>query len=445
MQKLEQPKKGYKLAKSFFGKYEEIPEKWNLLTIGKIVKKEKNSVKRGPWGSSLKKEFFVKNGYKVYEQQHAIYNDFSLGSYFIDGKKFSELSDFAVEPGDFIISCSGTIGKISLIPSEAKKGIINQALLKLSVDQNIMNLQYFLYVFQTDSIQKLFTGLTHGSAMKNVVSVKELKGIPIKTPPLSEQQKIASILSNIDSLIQQTQKEIERTQILKKGLMQRLLTKGIEHTKFKKVKSFFGKYEEIPEEWERVKLIQKCSKKPEYGAVVSAIEKDPKLPRYIRITDLNEDGSLRDEEWKSISEKEAKNYLLNEGDFLFARTGATVGKTYLYEKKDGLCAFAGYMIRFIPKSAQLDSKFLFHYTHSDLYWKWLKSIQTWGVQPNVNAEQYSNMLIVLPPLKEQQKIASILSNVDSQIRKQQEYKFKLETLKKGLMQKLLTGQIRVKV
>jgi type I restriction enzyme S subunit len=210
---------------------------------------------------------------------------------------------------------------------------------------------------------------------------------------------------------------------------------------YKLVKSLFGKYEEIPEEWRRVRLIEVCSKKPEYGAAVSAIEKNPELPRYIRITDLNEDGSLREEEWKSISENDANDYLLNEGDIIFARTGATVGKTYLYQKKDGKCAFAGYLIRFITDKTKLNPNFLFYYTHFSNYWKWLKSIQTWGVQPNVNAEQYSKMPILLPPINEQQKIASILSNVDSLIQQTQKEIEQTQRLKKGLMQKLLTKGI----
>ena len=225
--------------------------------------------------------------------------------------------------------------------------------------------------------------------------------------------------------------------------MQKLLTRGIGHDKFKKVKWLFGKEIEIPEEWKYVKLIEKCSGKPEYGAGISAIEKNLKLPRYIRITDLNNDGSLRNSEWKSISEKDSKGYILNEGDILFARTGATVGKTYLHRKNNYKYAFAGYLIRFKPDDQNLDCEFLFNLTHSKFYWSWLTSIQTWGVQPNVNAEQYSNMPILLPPLPEQQKIASILSGVDAYIQKSQEYKEKLDILKRGLMQKLLTGQIRV--
>ena len=182
---------------------------------------------------------------------------------------------------------------------------------------------------------------------------------------------------------------------------------------YKLVKSLFGQYEEIPEEWNALQLTDVCIKNPEYGANVSAIEKNELLPQYIRITDLNDDGSLRPEEWKSIDDDEAKPYLLQENDFLFARTGATVGKTYLYGKKDGRCAYAGYLIRFKLNNEFLTPEFLFYFTHSARYWKWLISIQTWGVQQNVNAKQYSNMSILLPSLKEQQKIASILSGVDA--------------------------------
>ena len=210
---------------------------------------------------------------------------------------------------------------------------------------------------------------------------------------------------------------------------------------YKLVNWYFGKEIEIPEEWEKVKLSEECVGKAEYGAGISALEKNQRLPRYIRITDLNDDGSLRDSEWKSISNDDASDYLLNEGDVLFARTGATVGKTYRYRKIDGKCAFAGYLIRFKPDNKNLDSEFLFYLTHSKIYWIWLLSIQTWGVQPNVNAEQYSNMPILLPPFPEQQKIASILSNVDNLIQNTDKTIQQTKRLKKGLMQKILTKGI----
>ncbi len=198
---------------------------------------------------------------------------------------------------------------------------------------------------------------------------------------------------------------------------------------------------EIPPKWILARLIDLCGKKPQYGAAISAIQKNEHLPRYIRITDLNDDGSLRQDEWMSIEEEDAKPYELKVGDILFARTGATVGKTYYYQKAHGKCAFAGYLIRFVPQQSKLDVRFLFYYTHSTNYWRWLRSIQTEGVQPNVNAEQYSNMLILVPPFEEQQKIASILSNVDELIQKVEETIKHTQILKKALMQKLLSAGI----
>jgi len=122
----------------------ELPDGWEWVNIDYIAKNEKNSIKRGPFGSSIKKEFFVKYGYKVYEQKNIIYNNFNLGKYYINENKFKELKDFEIKSGDIIISCSGTIGKIAIAPEHMEKGIINQALLKISLNNKIINTKYFI-------------------------------------------------------------------------------------------------------------------------------------------------------------------------------------------------------------------------------------------------------------------------------------------------------------
>jgi type I restriction enzyme S subunit len=208
---------------------------------------------------------------------------------------------------------------------------------------------------------------------------------------------------------------------------------------YKYEKFLFGKYEEIPFDWEIVKLIDLCKSKPQYGAALAAIPMSSSLPRYIRITDLHDDGSLKNER-VCIREEDARPFILSEGEILFARTGS-IGRTYIYKNEDGKCAFAGYLIRFTPDEKKLDVKFLFHYTHSDNYWRWLNSIFTQGVLPNINAEQYSNMLIPKPPLLEQQKIEMILSKVDELIQKTDHVIEQTQRLKKGLMQRLLTKGI----
>jgi len=437
-------KPGYKLVKSLFGKNEEIPEDWEIKKFDELfefLRTGSNS------RSDLEKSGDIQ--YIHYGDIHTKWNLIldcdSEEIPCIDKTKVERLP--LLKNGDLIIADAsedyeGSGASILLKNVNNKKIVSGLHTIALRSKVENISLDFKAFLISIKFVKKQIISYVTGISVYGL-SKNNLKKVKIPLPTLPEQQKIGSILSNVYSLINQTQKEIEQTAILKKGLMQKLLTKGIGHTKFKKVISLFGKYEEIPSDWKKSQLLDLCKKKPEYGANVSAIKRNDKLPRYIRITDLNDDGTLRDEEWKSIEEKNAEKYILNEGDIVFARTGATVGKTYLYRKKDGKCAFAGYLIRFIPDKSILDSQYIFYLTQSKNYWRWLKSIQTWGAQPNVNAAQYSKMPILLPPLKEQEKISSFLSNVDLRIEVFQFKKSKLENLKKGLMQKLPTGQIRV--
>jgi len=176
---------------------------------------------RGPFGAALKKEIFVKSGYAVYEQSHAIYKNFKTFRYFITEEKFNELKRFSVKPGDIIMSCSGTMGKFAIVPKKQKKGVINQALLKLTVDNNI-NIYFFKFSFELPSNQENLLSQSAGGAIKNVVGVNQLKEIILHIPKLKEQQKIADCLSSLDELITAQGQKIEALKAHKKGLMQGL-------------------------------------------------------------------------------------------------------------------------------------------------------------------------------------------------------------------------------
>ena len=146
-----------------------------------------------------------------------------------------------------------------------------------------------------------------------------------------------------------------------------------------------------------------------YGSTSSAVEFDGKT-RYIRITDIAEDGSLGSD-IKSAAKSEDK-YLLHEGDILFARTGATVGKTFRYRKKDGRAIFAGFLIRLIPNTTLIDPDYLYHFTKSDYYWDFVKSAQRVVAQPNINAQEYGDLKLLLPPLSAQRRFATFVQQSD---------------------------------
>lgn len=161
---------------------------------------------RGPFGGSLKKNCFVPSGYAVYEQQNAIYNKFTF-RYFINEDKYNSMIRFSVEPGDLIMSCSGTIGKVAIIPEGAAKGIINQALLKLS-PKKVLDKYYLKYLMESSFFDDLITQHSDGAAIKNIASVAILKEITLSLPPLSVQQ---SIVSRLDALSEKV-RELEETQ-----------------------------------------------------------------------------------------------------------------------------------------------------------------------------------------------------------------------------------------
>ncbi len=152
---------------------------------------------RGPFGSSLKKEFFVPNDvntYKVYEQKHAIEDNEEIGSYYINEKKYKELERFSVEPGDIIMSCSGTIGRTHIISDKAKRGVINQALLLIRLNRKKCNEIFFI-----NQMKMIINNLsTSGSAIVNISSIKILSEMNFLIPPIELQNKFADFVQQID-------------------------------------------------------------------------------------------------------------------------------------------------------------------------------------------------------------------------------------------------------
>ncbi|TDN87097.1 type I restriction enzyme S subunit [Salegentibacter sp. 24] len=215
-QLLTPPSKGGKRLPGFSGEWEERP-------ISSIVKKD--GLIRGPFGGALKKECFVNNGYKVYEQKNAIYKSITLGDYYVDDNKYKELRRFKVEANDFILSCSGTIGKMFKIPSDFPEGIINQALLIIRLDANYNNLDFFFHQFTSPKIQNKVIDDTQGGAMKNLVGMDEFKKAELPYPPTKEEQEaIATILYDMDKEIEALDSKKAKYEQVKQGMVQELLT-----------------------------------------------------------------------------------------------------------------------------------------------------------------------------------------------------------------------------
>lgn len=153
---------------------------------------------------------------------------------------------------------------------------------------------------------------------------------------------------------------------------------------------------------------------PQYGANEPAIDGDPERDiRYIRITDIDEFGNLKDDDWKTVRHIDEK-YLLTENDILFARSGATAGKTFIYKEEHGKAIFAGYLIRFRIDERKANPRFIFYYTQLRRYGMWVKSIQRPSGQPNINSEEFKAFEFPIPPLQIQNRIVELMQSAYKQ-------------------------------
>jgi type I restriction enzyme S subunit len=405
-----------------------IPEDWEVTTLQEVC--VPSGLVRGPFGGTLKKEMFVKEGKKVYEQRNAIYRDQTIGNYFITDNKYSELKRFSVIPGEFIVSCSGTIGRIYKIPVGAQPGVINQALLKIKINNHFIDADYFYYYFDWEEFQKRIVDNTHGGAMQNLVGMSVFKAVEVARPPLPEQRAIAAALSDVDALLAKLDQLIAKKRNLKQATMQQLLTGQTRLPGFS-------------EEWE-VRWLGEClTAQPDYGINAPAVPYSDRLPVYIRITDISEDGRFAPEGLVSVNSPTASQYYLNIGDLVFARTGASVGKSYLYNEHDGPLIFAGFLIRVRPDITRLIPAFLATYVETSRYWNWVRMISMRSGQPGINGNEFAKLPIPLPSLLEQTAIATILSDMDAEIAALKARRDKTRALKQGMMQELLTGRIRL--
>lgn len=177
---------------------------------------------RGPFGGSLKKNIFVSDGYAVYEQQHAIYDQFEDVRYFIKENKFKEMKRFELFPGDLIMSCSGTMGKVAIVPKGIRQGIINQALLKLTPSSKIVA-DFLKFWMESEAFQDALKEFSGGAAIQNVASVKILKEINVSLPSVNDQKRIVNELLSFREETQRLeavyQQKITALDELKKALL----------------------------------------------------------------------------------------------------------------------------------------------------------------------------------------------------------------------------------
>jgi type I restriction enzyme S subunit len=443
-----------------------LPKGWISLKFENLMAPNKCSIKRGPFGSTVKKAYFVKSGFKVYEQKNAIYDNHKLGNYYINEEKFNELSDFAVKPGDFLVSCSGTIGKITQLPDEAERGIINQALLKLSLDKSLILSKYFLYYFRSHIFQKRILKETRGSAIKNITSVKDIKSILISLPPLNEQnlivEKIEELFSKLDAgtaALERIRVKIKnyRQAVLKHAFAGKLTEKWREKNKNQLVTALnllknsnkitnlevynYSLYD-LPNKWFWAKI-------DDVSEVVRGASPRPaghpkyfggKIP-WITVREITKDSNVF---LYSVSnflttEGKKKSRYIESGTFLLTNSGATLGVPKISSIggciNDGSVAIIG-----LNNTLKL---YLYYFLLGQT--KNLRRINQGAAQPNLNTGIVRKIVFPLPPVKEQEKIVEEIErrfeNADRVEQVVKKCLKKAEAVRQSILKKAFSGKL----
>ena len=404
-----------------------IPVEWNCQSMEDIF-----IITAG----KSKSKFVVENGKYTLIDMGAIDRNGQIVN-----KKFLDIEDDFLAAKDLVmpkddIGGGQIIGKVVYIPQN-NKYILGDHVFKLTLKDDFCA-RYFYYLINSSYVNRTFRKKATGTAQIGL-GKKSVAEQPLAVPPLPEQQKIAAILTSVDNKIEVIDEQIAKTETLKKGLMQELLSEGIGHTAFKE-----SKIGRIPKEWEVVRLGDCIVNKGQYGINAPATDFNENLPTYLRITDIDENGNFITSNRKCVAHQDSDDFILKDGDIVFARTGNTTGKSYLYNPKDGKLVFAGFLIKFTLQQDKLYPYYLKLITQTQRYWNWVKVTSTRTGQPGINSEEYSRLVLPLPPIQEQKQIAIILSTTDNKLDTLREKKSRYEKLKKGLMQKLLTGKVRVK-
>lgn len=425
MGRVESLRTEYKFKNTEIGK---IPVDWKVAKLGEVTQ---IIMGQSPPSDSY---FEFVNGVPFFQ------GNAEFGAKFPKILKWCNSPRKLAETGDILVSVRAPVGDVNIAPIECCIGRGLAALRGTRIHNDYL---YFVMNYFKDTLVKIGQGSTFEAINKR--DIFELK---IPFPTILEQNKIAEILISVDEAINRKQEIIEKTNILKKGLMQELLTRGIGHKKFKKTE--IG---EIPMDWEVVKL-EDCAAQQKYSFVDGPFGSNLKSIHYVDEgipviqSQFIISGKFRDVATFYITAQKARELERSRvlpGDIVIAKIGMNYGASATVPENYPEAVLSGNTMKITPNDNRVVTRFLQYLLHYLRMSKAFDQIVSTTAQPAITLKGVKNLKIPLPVIKEQKKIAEILTSVDEEIEKEIAQKERIENVKKGLMQVLLTGKIRVKI
>ncbi|WP_281215692.1 restriction endonuclease subunit S [Bacillus altitudinis] len=365
----------------------------------------------------------------------------------ISSERYHEAQPIQLKENDLLITKDGTIGKTAIVRDMPDKAILNSGIFVTRSAKYEVDFMYWMLNSQVfDKYIKFFET---GSTIKHLYQ-ETFENFSYPLPTRIEQKRINLFLNRKIKLVDEVIKNKGNMMTLLEKQRQSIITEAVTKGLNPNVKMKDSGVEwigEIPEHWGTKKIKYLIQEKLLYGANESAELDDEKLPRYIRITDIDELGNLKNETFKSIPLDIANKYVVKKGDILLARSGATVGKSYIH-KEEKEASYAGYLIKLRARTLEL-AEYIYYFTNSSLYKQWINSILIQATIQNVSAEKYANLSIPVP--KDENEIKSILLNIKFKekeilevINKLKEQIEKLKEYRQSLIYEAVTGKIDVR-
>ncbi len=401
-----------------------IPEDWKVCKIDDVISFLKSGLSRKLSDTDI--------GIPCLRSSNIIDGRLKLDDlkyWFIEDPQGAKIEEYIVNEGDILVNFINSIaqiGKTCIFDNPAFKTIYTTNVFRIKTDSEIMDNKFFFYNTQTKSYSYQISLITKPAVNQASFTTGDFKSIKFPLPPLPEQQRIAEILSTTDSHIEKMDKTIEDYQLLKKGMMKKLLTEGIGHTEFKETE--IGR---IPKEWEIAKLsviVKNRSKK----YVPCDAEDFP----YVALEHINQESGRLNGIGKS-SESTSTKSVFYKNDVLFGKLRPYLRKYWLSDI-DGVCSTE--ILALQPLS---NPEFAFYTVQTDKFIEDVSKKAFGTKMPRTSWADIKDYLFPLPPLQEQQDIARIISVIDEKIYKLEFQKSDFVQLKKSLMEKLLTGKVRV--
>lgn len=315
------------------------------------------------------------------------------------------------------------------------------------------NIDYLNYIFQSREFQKELRRYANGILeIRLRISASDILKRYVPMPSPNIQSQIVSILTaneeKIGKLILNAEKQIQKLKEYKQSLITKIITQGLD-IKFTTIHTDYPWIGNINKNFRVCKLKYLLKSRMSYGANETGHPYQDGDYRYIRITDITEDGLLKDnDDNQYLSPESADKYVLSEGDVLFARSGGTVGKSFIYHSKYGQSSFAGYLIKAECDCRKIIPEYLAYFTQSSIYESWKNMIFIQATIQNIGANKYSNMAVVLGDINEQAKIIKYLDKkcnaIDNLIKIKKQKIAKLQEYKQSLIYEYVTGKREVK-